>query len=72
MTDNICRVTAFAPPDPAKELVTLRKPTVHKVTMRTAAFLLLLPINSDTLNFIIDKMISKMEIVNKGTFPSLC
>ena len=23
-------------------------------------------------NFIIDKMISKMEIVNKGTFPSLC
>ena len=51
MTDNICRVTAFAPPDPAKELVTLRKPTVHKVTMRTAAFLLLLPINSDNLKF---------------------
>ena len=27
------RVTAFAPQDHAKELVTLRKPTVYKVTM---------------------------------------
>ena len=35
---NICfslRVTAFAPQDHTKELVTLRKPTVHKVTMST-------------------------------------
>ena len=30
------RVTAFAPQDHAKELVTLRKPTVYKVTMMTA------------------------------------
>ena len=29
------RVTAFAPQDHTKELVTLRKPTVHKVTMGT-------------------------------------
>ena len=33
------RVTAFAPPDPTKELVSLRKPTVHKVTMKTVTVL---------------------------------
>merc|ERR1719499_2541643 len=31
------RVTAFAPPDPAKELVTLRKPTVHKSVPKVQA-----------------------------------
>ena len=44
------RVTAFAPPDPTKELVSLRKPTVHKVMMKTVTVLFRDGLKKQSLN----------------------